>query len=363
MTRPPVGGVVAAHDELAVRIWLGLTDFDQVVLVVRQDCIVELHCACATPQKTLGDNRPGVGMAENSAIFLDAFVNARHVADVIVRFAVGGPEQMIAVFGIEMFVDGIHRAQSAFARRNLANHGPGHVFEENLAFLVLLRADFETFFGETAQIPLAIPQFAVAGFLDGFRHLGIFLHIGSLAQVAGNFKEGVNRPDVQEGDQRAFAAAQVQAVVPIGAQTLADAGRTDLFGRKVEGAFHVLVNGGGVALGKGDNFIEKTQLAGFFDVFHDGRHQPEMVIGAGVLQPVDQFIHTGRGHHGRQLHTGKFVLLGFKDRRVKQVQPITGSHLPPEQFPNPLAALGRVGVDDRQDILRSIAIAQPRRLR
>src|ERR1035438_7035682 len=80
------GGVVAAHDELAIGIGLGFAGFNAVVLAIGQQRIVELHGAIATPELAFGDDRPRVRMAENSGIFLDALIDPRHKTDFIVRF-------------------------------------------------------------------------------------------------------------------------------------------------------------------------------------------------------------------------------------------------------------------------------------
>src|ERR1017187_4891855 len=80
------GGMIAAHDELAIGIGLGLAGFNAVVLAIRQQRIVELHGAIAAPEFAFGDDRPRVRMAENSGIFLDALIDARHKTDFIVRF-------------------------------------------------------------------------------------------------------------------------------------------------------------------------------------------------------------------------------------------------------------------------------------
>lgn len=46
----PVGGMVSAHDELAVRVRLRLGDFDEVILVVGQNGAVEFRCPITPPR-------------------------------------------------------------------------------------------------------------------------------------------------------------------------------------------------------------------------------------------------------------------------------------------------------------------------
>ena len=85
---------------------------------------------------------------------------------------------------------------------------------------------------------------------------------------------------MQEGHHGAFAAAEIQAVVPIGAQALADAGRADLLGREIQRALEVLVNGGLAFVGERDHLIEQRDVAGLLHVLANRRHQPERVVGA-----------------------------------------------------------------------------------
>ncbi len=96
---------------------------------------------------------------------------------------------------------------------------------------------------------------------DFFRHLGIPGNVYIAPKVLGSLNEIDQSPVVQEGDHGALAAAQVEAVVPVGAQAQADAALADLLSGEIERALEMLVDGRLTAIGEGLQ-KEYNELAG-----------------------------------------------------------------------------------------------------
>ena len=90
-------GVIFAHHELAIGVGFGLANFNQVVLVVGEQRVIELHGAIATAQFAFRNNGPRVGMAEDGGVFFDAFIDAADKSDFVIRLGKSRPEQMDAV--------------------------------------------------------------------------------------------------------------------------------------------------------------------------------------------------------------------------------------------------------------------------
>ena len=77
-------------------------------------------------------------------------------------------------------------------------------------------------------------RFPVADLFYVLRHLRIGLYILFPAQESRQFDETAQRPVMQEGNEGAFAAAQIQAVVPVSAKSLADPGAAHLSGAEIQ---------------------------------------------------------------------------------------------------------------------------------
>ncbi|CRZ92199.1 Uncharacterised protein [Vibrio cholerae] len=76
--------VVTPHDELYVRVRFSNTGFDDVVLVVWVECVIQLHRTITTAQFRFGYPCPWVWMREDRAVLFHALVNASHETDVII---------------------------------------------------------------------------------------------------------------------------------------------------------------------------------------------------------------------------------------------------------------------------------------
>ena len=163
---------------------------------------------------------------------------------------------------------------------------------------------------------------------------------------------------MQEGDHGTFPAAQVQAIVPVGTQPLADAVRADVAGGEIESAFQVLVDGGLVLVRERNHLPEQCVVPGLFHVLADRDHQPQRVVRANVFETVnDTLAVRRRGHRGR-FELGGLLLGRIEPVRIEQVQPIALAHLPLQQFENALPAFSGIGVHYAHEVLRRIAISQ-----
>ena len=196
-------------------------------------------------------------------------------------------------------------------------------------------------FRDAADIPLTIPKLTVADFFHVLRHFGIFFHILFFSQIAGRFKEALDRPIVQEGYHGTFTASQVQTVIPVSAQTLAHAVGSHLSGGKVQDPFHVVIDSSLIFVSIRHHLLKQIKFPCLFYILHNGADQPQRVIRAGVLQAVDHLIPAGCGHH-----CGGFEGLHFRIRvkpfRLEQVQAIPLRHLAPQKLYDPLTAFFRV---------------------
>src|SRR5699024_6438517 len=129
-------------------------------------------------------------------------------------------------------------------RRDSRDHRPGLMFEENFAFLVLFGTDDNAVLREATLPPFAVPSPLIGDPYDAITLRRIASDVVLTSEVLGEFNELTERPCMQEGDQRGFATAQVQAVIPVRPQPQCDAVRADLLARKFERALKVLINRG-----------------------------------------------------------------------------------------------------------------------
>src|SRR4030042_957429 len=176
---------------------------------------------------------------------------------------------MEAIPGIEVLVHRVHAPSPVFRRSSLRKHCQRVAFQEDLAFLILGRANLEAFAGETTQIPLAIPKVIFTSLADSLSQGRVFFDILPATQEFGSLNEVDQRPMVEERDHGAFSTTEVQAVVPVGAQPLTDAIRANLLSGEIQRAFEVLVNGGFSTIGKGNDFIKKGDFPGLLDILTD----------------------------------------------------------------------------------------------
>ena len=112
----------------------------------------------------------------------------------------------------------------------LGQYRPGVGFQMNPAFLILKRANFPSVFGNPADKPLPIPQFIVAGVTYLFLHPGILFRVCAASQISGKIDEMAQGPVMQKRHHGAFAAAQIQTVVPVRPKPFADSAASHLPG-------------------------------------------------------------------------------------------------------------------------------------
>ena len=146
---------------------------------------------------------------------------------------------------------------------------------------------------------------------------------------------------MQEAHHRALPAAEIQAVVPVGAQALADAVLPDLPRGEIEDARQMLIDRALAAVGVGDALVRKAELPGLADILHHGGDQPQRVVRTGVLQVVDDLAFIGRRDHcGRA--EGLLLSLRLEPARLEQVQAVAGGGQGAQQLDQAAAALFRV---------------------
>lgn len=80
-----------------------------------------------------------------------------------------------------------------------------------------------------------------------------------------------------------FTAAEIQAVVPIGAQTLADPVRPHLSGREIKNAHQMPVDRLLAAVSIGHRLVEEGKFTRLLDILYNSRDEPERIVRACVL--------------------------------------------------------------------------------
>ena len=162
---------------------------------------------------------------------------------------------------------------------------------------------------------------------------------------------------MQEADHGAFAAAQVQAVVPVRPEALADAVGTHLSGGEVQNALHMLVDRALAALGIADHLVHEARVPGLLHILHNGADQPQGVVRTGILQPVnDLALVRGRHHRGRL--EGLLLFLRLKPLGLKQMQAVALVGQSFQKLGDPHPAPCRVGVEHHHGVLGRIPVAQ-----
>ena len=126
---------------------------------------------------------------------------------------------------------------------------------------------------KAAQVPLSVPKVFFTRLAYPFSHGGIVLRIIQVPQMQSSFNESLERPEMQEGHHGAFAAPQVETVIPIRSQALAYPCFPNLLRRKIQRPPEVLIHCALITVG-GIHLLEKVQLTCFFDILADGRNKP-----------------------------------------------------------------------------------------
>ena len=350
--------MIPPHDELAVGIGLRLPDFHAVVLVFRQQGVVVFHGPSAVSHPAFRHPGPGIRMAEDGAVLLDPGIHPGDEPHAVVPLREGGGVQQQPVGRIQPFLHRLQGGQGLLPVRRPGNHGPGRALQVHFPFLRPLAADGPAVGGVSPQEPLSVPQLPPAGFLHLLHQGLIFLNVFFPAQVPGRVQEVLRGPYQQEGHHGAFPAPQVQAVVPVRPEPFGDPVGAYLGVGKVQPPLHMVPDGPLPALGEGNLLLQEGRLSGLPHVFRDGRNQPQMVVRAGVLDAVDPALAEARHHRGRLPVLLPVLLL--KPGGIKQMQPVSGAHLPLQQLQQPLFASLRLRPGDAHGVLGRVPVSQPR---
>ena len=168
---------------------------------------------------------------------------------------------------------------------------------------------------------------------------------------------------MEKADHGALAAAQIQAVVPVGAQALACPGPAHLSRRKIENPFQMFINRflflcsrkKGIRIGK--HFRRKSEVARLFDIFRHGAHQPERVIGTGVFQAVhDTFL--VRFRNDRRRFERLCPRLFHKPLRLEQMNAVPCACQAAQKLFDAFPAFLRIGMGHSHRVLRRVPVAQ-----
>ena len=148
---------------------------------------------------------------------------------------------------------------------------------------ILLRADFSAVGGDAADIPFSVPEDAFTGFRDGLAEFFIARRIDRTPKAIDQLHKIVQCPNMQKTYHGTFAAAEIQAVVPIGAQTLADPVRPHLSGREIKNAHQMPVDRLLAAVSIGHRLVEEGKFTRLLDILYNSRDEPERIVRACVL--------------------------------------------------------------------------------
>ena len=174
-----------------------------------------------------------------------------------------------------------------------------------LALCVFLAADLFPILRDAADVPVAVPQYRIAGCLYLICQLMIMLRILSLPEDLRQRDKMLQCPVVQEAYHGALTTAQIQAVIPVGAESLADSVVTDLLSAEVQNPLQMFIYtlryfiSQYVSICIGELFSGKIQVSCFFYVLYHCTHKPQGIIGAGILDSVDHALFVRLRDHRR----------------------------------------------------------------
>ena len=354
----PVGGVVAAHDELAVGIGLALADLDLVVLACGTQGIVESHGCLAHAELCGCDPGPGIRMAEDGSVFLDALVDSCDESDLVVRCSVAGSVEVDTPLAPEVLVYGFYCLSCMLAGCKSTAHCPGVGLQMHLAFHVGVRSYLLSALGEATDIPVAVPEFALAGGAHLFKHFLIVRNLIFSTEVLEQVDELVDCPEVQERNKCALSATEVQTVVPVGSQAQTDSVASDLLGTECKDLLHVLEYRALPAVGIAEDLIQETKVSGLANEFTYGWNEPQGIVAAGVLQTVNHACGLGSRLDRRALEGNDLRSIRIEDLRAEQVQAVARGCQATKQLDDSLLALVRIGRNDAHCILCGVPISQ-----
>ena len=177
MSGPSKSRVVLSYDKLTVRIRFCFPDFNHAILIVRAQCIIELHRPVSPAKLALCRPRPRIGMGKYSPIFFQPRIHPRDKTDLIIRFCIGRGVQQKPIRRVQILVYTVHRHYPFVLWRSPWQHCPCIWLQVHFPFCIFLCADFASVFGNAADIPLSIPEFPVAGYFYTRGTLPVLSHI------------------------------------------------------------------------------------------------------------------------------------------------------------------------------------------
>ena len=127
---------------------------------------------------------------------------------------------------------------------------------------------------------------------------------------------------------------------------------------EIQRRLHVVPHGVLPFVREGHHPIKEGKIAALPHVFHNGRNQPQRVVGASVLDAVQHPLLVRLGDDRGCL--GADVLALLQHRRVEQVQSVSLPHLAVQQLQNPLFAHDRLRVGDAHGVLGGVPVSQAR---
>ena len=206
-------------------------------------------------------------------------------------------------------------------------HRPRVALDEDFPFFILVRADLQSLRGDPAQVPLAVPEFPFARCANFLCHRRVLLHIIFAAEMLCRLDKRPQRPVMHERHHGALAAAQVQAIVPVGAQPFADSRLPHLLRGKIQRALQMLVNRRLAFIGESHYLVEQRGVARLFHVLANRHHDPQRIVRACVVDSVNQALAIWRMRNRRRFERRRLLLLRIEPVRIKQVQPVSHADL------------------------------------
>ena len=249
----------------------------------RQKLVVILPSVFRAFQHTLGNDCPGIRMAEDASIFAAALVVAGQVfflCRVVRRH--GRMDLLDAEVGIQIFFHAVHGLSLLLLCAEAAQDGPALCVEPDLRLRLRLRADKAALVRDAAAEPRAVPRKCAAklllagierfAFLCKFRFalaLGQFLHH---AQRDGKLHP---RPDALA---LPLAADLIEHIVPVGAEHQREAVRAHVLRGEADGLFDVLPDRAAAAVEIRGLRVEVRNVSLFQRDVIGVHDQPEVVV-------------------------------------------------------------------------------------
>src|SRR5690348_16684567 len=134
---------VFASDHLRIDIWLHFMNFADLFCIGRGDLRVIFEGSLSSAQLCFCNHDPGVIMAENACILLEAWRVGRYLSEVLVVACIGGLQEDDAMWSIQMLFHRIQRFLRLARLETYACHDTKSLsLDKNLPFRVFAAAHF-----------------------------------------------------------------------------------------------------------------------------------------------------------------------------------------------------------------------------